>query len=249
MGVNERQNRTILFVHIPKTAGTTLRVLFTQQYAQQPWFVIHHDIPRDKAILAKTPVRERASYRMIFGHMCWGWHQYIPEGRAYAYTTMLRDPIERTLSLYSHCRVSQHYLGAALRGHDVEWFLTSGVTGRADNAMVRQLCGRDEFSKQEAWNDTLVPFGQVTRADLEAAKENLRRCALVGVSEHFDDYLDRGRTEFGWRFGGYQRANVTRWERLRQQDLTPKQRRAIERANELDRELYDLAVELSRGQR
>lgn len=248
MGVNDRQNRTVLFVHIPKTAGTTLRVLFTQQYAQQPWFVIHHDIPAERALLEKTPASVRATYRMIFGHMAWGWHRYVPEGRAYAYTTMLREPVERVLSLFSHCRVSQHYLGAALQGHDIEWFLTSGVTGRADNAMVRQLCGRDWFTEQKPWSDTHIPLGHLTDVDLKAAKDNLRSCALVGVTERFDDYLDAGKTEFGWRFGGYQRVNVTRWERLRQQDLTPRQRQAIEQATWMDRELYELAAKLARGQ-
>ena len=194
------------------------------------------------------PAGVRDGYRMIFGHMNWGWHRFVPEGRGHAYTTMLREPVERVLSLYSHCRVSQHYLGAALHGHDIEWFLTSGVTGRADNAMVRQLCGRDVFTKQEAWADTKIPVGGITEADLQTAKDNLRACALVGITEEFDDYLDRGKTVFGWRFGGYRRVNVTKWERLRQRDLTAKQRKAVEKATEADRELYDLAVELSRGQ-
>jgi len=181
--------------------------------------------------------------------MCWGWHTLVPEGRNYAYTTMLREPHERTLSLFSHCRVNQHYLGAALRGHDIEYFLTSGVTGRADNAMVRQLCGRDEFREQGAWKDTHIPPGQITRQDLEAAKANLQRCALVGISEEFDAYLEAGKREFGWRFGGYRIENKTMWERLRWRDLTNRQRAAVEKANELDRELYQFAVELSRGQR
>ena len=248
MGMNDRQNRTILFVHIPKTAGTTLRVLFTRQYAQQPWFVIHHAIPEERDRLAKTPAAERASYRMIFGHMNWGWHQYIPAGRAHAYTTMLRDPVERVLSLYSHCRVKQHYLGAALQNRSFDWFLTSGVTGRADNGMVRQLCGRDWFVGQAPYKDTALPLGQITKDDLKRAIENLRRCALVGITEQFDEYVRAGQREFGWRLGACKPVNVTRWERLKQTDLAPKHWAALEKSIELDRELYEVAKEIVRGQ-
>lgn len=249
MGMNERQNRTVLFVHIPKTGGTTLRVLFQQQYPQQATYIIAHGIQNAKAILAKQPPGQRARYGLIFGHMCWGWHQFVPAGRAYAYTTMLREPIERTLSLFSHCRLKEHYLGAALKGKDIEYFLTSGVTMRADNAMVRQLCGRDAFIQQGPWKDMVIPLGGVTRDDLEAAKENLRKCALVGVMEEFDAYLEAGKREFGWRFGGYRKENQTRWARVRQENLSNRQRAAVEKSNELDRELYEFAVELSRGQR
>ena len=247
MGMNDRQNRTILFVHLPKTAGTTLRVLFTRQYTQQPWFVIHHAIPEERERLRKTPPAERASYRMVFGHMNWGWHQLLPPGRSYAYTTMLRDPVERVLSLHAHCRISQHYLGAALQGHDIEWFLTSGVTGRADNGMVRQLCGRDWFIGQEPYKDTALPVGSLTRADLDRAIANLRSCALVGVMERFDAYVKAGQRAFGWRLGSCKPVNVTRWERMKQRDLTRRQRAAVEKATELDQELYKVALEIGAG--
>lgn len=248
MGMNERQDRTILFVHIPKTAGTTLRILFTRQYAQQPWFVIYHAIAEERERLRKMPAEVRMSYRMVFGHMNWGWHQYLPPGRNYAYTTMLRDPVERVLSLYAHCRISQHYLGGALRGHDIAWFLESGVTGRADNGMVRQLCGRDWFTAQEPYKDTALPVGSITREDLKRAIENLKSCALVGVTERFDDYVQAGLREFGWRPGSHvRRENVTRWERMKQADLTQRQWQALEKAIELDRELYEVALKIGAG--
>lgn len=246
MGVNDRQNRTVLVVHIPKTAGTTLRVLLTQQYAQQPWFVIGHDIQQARRDLAAMPEHERAALRCIFGHMCWGWHEYVPPGRAYAYTTILREPVERVLSLYSHARLKEHYLGPSIGNRDIEWFVTSGVAAQAENGMVRQLSGHDRFL-QMPHDDMVIPFGGVTREHLDAAIANLERCALVGVSEDFAGYMARARYAFGWRVSTWRNVNVSKWPRVRLHDLTRRQRAAVEKAIELDIILYQHAKKLAGG--
>jgi hypothetical protein len=245
MNVNDRQDRCVLVVHVPKTAGTTLRVLLEQQHAQLPWFVVHHDIEADRRVLVETPAPERGALRCIFGHMWWGWHEYLPAGRAYAYTTMLRDPVERLLSLFSHARLPQHYLGPHIGQHDIEWFLTSGVSQTGDNGMVRQLCGADRFL-QVPFADMMIPLGGVTREHLDAAIAHLDECAVVGTSERFDEYLARCWTAFGWRFGSYRHENVTRWPRVRQYHLTRRQRLAVEQATRWDRLLYQHATR-SRG--
>ena len=183
----------------------------------------------------------------VFGHQCGGWHSLLAQGQPHAYITMLREPVERVLSLYSHCRLSEHYLGPALAGKDIAYFLTSGVSATGDNGMVRQLCGRDEFY-QKPGHEMKIPVGQVTRADLEAAKRNLRACAVVGVSEQFPAFMAAMRHRFGWRSTHWRNENVTRWPRLRRGDLDGRQRQAVEQATALDRELYEFAVELVRGQ-
>lgn len=246
MGINERQDRCILFVHIPKTAGTTLRVLLEAQYAQQAWLTVQHDIRAERGRLAKMPESKRASLRFVFGHMEWGWHELLPGGRDYAYTTILRDPVERVLSLYSHCKVKGHYLEPEVRGMDIVRFLASGVTMVCDNGMVRQLCGRDRFL-QKPWADMSVPLGGMTEDDLGAAIKHLNKCAVVGVQEKLDDYLERCRQEFAWRNVQAGRHNVSLWPRVKRGDLNKKELAAVEAATRLDRVLYEHAVEGGRG--
>lgn len=246
--INAEQNKTLLFAHVPKTAGTTLRCIVGREYLGQELFVIHHDIQRDKARLKHMGEREKRRLRAVFGHMCWGWHDLLSLRQPYAYITVLREPAERVLSLYAHCRLSEHYLGEALAGRDLVYFLQSGVSCTGDNGMVRQLCGRDTFY-QKPWREMKIPAGKVTRDDLEAAKANLRACAVVGVSEQFDTFIAAMRRRFGWRTQQWRNENITRWPRPRLQDLNHREREALEQATALDRELYELAVELVEGQK
>jgi len=240
---NEAQQRTVLFVHVPKTAGTTMRTIVEQQYRGQPLHIIHHDIQAERQRLALLPEAERRRLRAVFGHMEWGWHELLPDGQAYAYTTMLRDPLERVLSLYAHCILKEHYLGHASKGMDIVRFLTSDVTQTADNGMVRQLCGRDKFL-QEPYHDMMIPRGGLTADDLAAAKRNLEACAVVGVSEKFDDYLATCRGVLGWRVTAYRNENVTIWPRPNRYDLSKAQQAAIYAATEMDRELYEHALRI-----
>jgi len=240
---NKAQQRTVLFVHVPKTAGTTMRTIVERNYPGQPLYMIQHDIQDQRQRLAHLPEAERRGLRAVFGHMEWGWHVELAEGQPYAYTTMLREPMERVLSLYAHCLLPQHYLGAASKGMDIGRFLTSGISLTADNGMVRQLCGRDKFL-QEPYHDMMIPRGGLTIDDLAAAKRNLEACAVVGVSERFDDYLATCRTVLGWRVTAYRNENVTIWPRPNRYSLSKAQQAAIDAATEMDRELYEHALRI-----
>lgn len=247
MAVNAEQQKTLLFVHVPKTAGTTLRVVMEQQYIGQPIFLIQHDIQAERKRLAALGEQEKRHLRAVYGHQAWGWHEHLANDQPHAYITMLRDPVERVLSLWAHCQLKEHYLGPSVKGMDLVAFLTSGVTQTPDNGMVRQLCGRDEFL-QKPGRDMAIPHGGVTQADLESAKANLRSCAVVGIAEQFDAFLGIMRQRFGWRINGYQNVNVTLWPRLHVRDLDRRTLAAMEQSTALDWELYRLAVELSGGQ-
>jgi hypothetical protein len=243
--VNQRE--TLLFVHVPKTAGTTLRVLMLRQYLGQEVFVIGHSIQAGRRQLRAMDEQGKWRLRVVYGHMCWGWHQDLAPGQPHAYITMLRDPVERVLSLWAHVQVPSHYLQPAVKKMDLVGFLRSGVSCTADNGMVRQLCGRDEF-RQEPWQDMAIPHGGVTRADLEQAKANLAACAVVGVAERFAEFVATMNQRYAWRAHSWQNENITRWPRLKQADLSTTMRAAVEEATALDRELYEVALERVKGQ-
>src|SRR5690349_20650120 len=91
---------TLIFLHIPKTAGISLRQVLINN-TPGPAFRIIHPIS-DVERLAALPESERAALELVDGHLYYGIHSLLP--RPCRYMTMLRDPVEQVLSLYSFIR-------------------------------------------------------------------------------------------------------------------------------------------------
>src|SRR6059058_5429994 len=91
--------KALIFLHIPKTAGTTLNRIIEWQYS--PFEIFTMDPYRIRATperLKRLPERRRRRLRMVRGHMLYGIHEFLPQGATYF--TMLRDPVARALSTY-----------------------------------------------------------------------------------------------------------------------------------------------------
>lgn len=239
------QKPTLMIMHIPKAAGTTLRWVMDRQYPQAEIFKVRGDIRGDQEKLARLPNAAKVRLRAVFGHYCWGLHRALAPSQPFVYVTMLRDPVARVVSLYSYTRTESpaHYLASSAREMDLHTFVTSGVTRHTENGMVRQLSGYDEFTMQDGrqvpYEDGKIPFRGVTRHHLEAAKTNLERFSVVGFVEQFEQFMALMRTLYAWRIPRYERRNVSRVPVV----PTPREVKAITELNALDYELYNWARE------
>lgn len=248
-------NHTIMYVHIPKAAGTTLRWVMDRNYPQDVIWKIKSDIVGDQEKLGKLEDEEKRKIRVVFGHYCYGLHKALAKGQKFKYVTILRDPVQRVISLYAYAKfgTKAHYLWEPAQKMGLGEFVESGVALVTDNAQVRQLCGVDHFTmtggkegerKQKPYDDMLIPFGKVTREHLEMAKANLAKFACVGVSEEFDKFLACMQQKFGWRVGYYENKNVTgRKPEVDHQTLDIVRRYCI-----LDYELYEFGRKIALGE-
>jgi len=88
--------RPIVFLHIPKTAGLSLRSVLERVYAGYPYEFIGNLGDEHKEFAAR-PLAERARFALISGHLPWGAQVLVPDSRA---ITFVRDPVERVISAY-----------------------------------------------------------------------------------------------------------------------------------------------------
>jgi hypothetical protein len=92
--------RGVDFLHIPKTAGTTLNRIIEWQY--NPVLIFTVDPHRIRATVARFKTfseQRRRRFRVVRGHLLYGIHEFLPQGATYI--TMLREPVSGLLSTYA----------------------------------------------------------------------------------------------------------------------------------------------------
>lgn len=234
----------LIHLHLPRNAGTTLgRMLRLRLGLWPPSSIIHHsatlgmyqvkDYRRRLEAINGLPQRLRSRVRLFEAHAGFGLHEHLPEPSTYV--TVLREPIDRALSVYYYQR--QHR--RIPEDMTLEDFVLRGDPQRVwwvDNAQVRYLAGN---------GGTIVDVerGRCTRAMLDIAIERLEQnFAFVGLLDRFEESVVLLRRVFGWRGCYYVHSNPTK-VRKHAIELAPSQRQLLSEHNELDAELYQFAAD------
>ncbi len=223
----------IAFVHIPKTAGSTLYRVLDRHYSRRHIYTIWRD--GTLADFKHLDDARRAEIRLLRGHFGCGLCGFLPDDTRYF--TLLREPLDRVLSYYYFVRRTPHHYShtqVLSEGMSPADFFRSGIDFMVDNGQTRLLA--DLETGQE------VGFGECTEEHLAAAKRNLRdRFAVVGLTEEFDRTLLLLKRAFGWRWLFYARQNVSTGRPRRPSPAALEAARAV---NRLDSELYRYASRL-----
>ena len=216
------ENVKDIFIHLPKTGGTTLRLIIGRNYHPRLTYTID-GAPGSVEAFINLPPERRREFVVLQGHIPFGLHEHL--GGEARYVTMLRHPVERVVSLYYYVRkIPAHPFHDAARRMTLAEFVEGG-TEQAVNHQTRLLAGRED---------------DFTDAALADAIENLSRFAAVGLVERFDESLVLFRKILGWRRIHYVKGNVTKGRPAREEIPTTTVR-IIEERNAFDMELYRFA--------
>ena len=217
----------ILFLHLPKTGGSTLRSIVRRQCRPEALYEVHlpHATPAELEAFGRTVSDDGA---IIQGHFRFGLHQFLPH--ECTYITLVRDPVDRLISNYYHAlrdpSLEPHHRAIRFEGVALREWASGRRFPWVTNLQTRRLSGPG-------------PSGDVcSEAMLEMAKRNLReRFAVVGTTERFDETMVLLKRTFGWRSVLYAPKNAGT-NRPSKGSIDSDTLRAIEDANHFDIELY-----------
>jgi len=230
MTQSDGASEAVIFLHLPKAAGSTLNRLIEWEY---PLFEMYSIDPvffkwswGHLQHLSKERLRRT---RMFKGHMLFGLHAILPQPATYI--TVLREPVDRVISAF--------YFMRTYKLHPLYWKLKS------ENWSLEDFVRRVPRDNVQCKIIARAEYGKPCTAEIcERAKENLvRYFSVVGLFEHFEESLALMKLRFGWKLQRYSSFNVTR-SRPRKADIPQWILDLIAGRNSLDISLYECASNL-----
>ncbi len=222
---------TLIFLHIPKAAGTTMHKIIERQYGETSIFTMDGSrVMESSDEIKNLPVEIKNKIKVLKGHMAFGLHSYMP--RPCRYFTLLREPVERLISHYYYViRTPKHYLYETVTSKKMtlEDYVRSDLSYELNNGQTRLLGSK---------NGCPIENDIITQYDLIEAKKNLDNSfELVGLTDQFDETLLLAKQAFGWKNISYSRSNVRKNFPVKQ-TITDKVITTILDNNKYDSELY-----------
>jgi hypothetical protein len=177
---NARTMPLFFYMHIPKTAGTSLRMALDGMperlravcvYPQDPFISTTRCFELGRAAFDETDV--------VVGHFPYGFHA-ISE-RPYRYISLVREPFAMVMSYYLYAKHVQNAPHLSRYSSIYE----AANSDEFDNILTRYFANRFDFEP-------------ITEADLLTAKRNIRSDFLyIGTVENIHSSIDRIKDIFG----------------------------------------------------
>ena len=233
---------TLVFIHMPKAAGSTLQRIIDCQYRGQKTFDIDGNgvtnVQASIDRLRSLSEAERAELRCVKGHIPFGVGQWLKS--PVQYISMLREPVARAISDYNFTvSTPEHSLYKEVneKGMSLLQYVELRAQLGLANLYTRLLSGCVHW-------ENLMLSDALSQNALEIAKENVRKCAAVGITERFDESILLFKKKLGWSSCYYVRENVTPSIRVNRNQVSRDVEMAIREYYLLDIELYQYCLEI-----
>jgi hypothetical protein len=177
----------VVFNHIPKTAGTTLRFILTQNYSPDETLFVDNYWDQPAMRRAIEDNERRRQLKLVYGHHAYAFAQ-VYKGPVNL-ITFLREPFSRLVSHYHYAQRVEEDKNHKYSSLSLEDFARAT---QMDDYQARQLVF--PMSKD------LIPKTLEMRGTLfKIAMDHLReRVSFSGIVEHFDESVVMLRDHLKW---------------------------------------------------
>jgi hypothetical protein len=220
-----------LFVHIPKTAGTSFALILTRQFG---WFKkLSFYSPEARKRYPLLTADKKNKYDLSYGHIPFMADQGLERG--IEYYTFLRAPRERLLSGYRHVKGDgNHVIKKVINVADysIKDFLKQGLIKNMDNLMTRFLANK--MDKE---------YLKINDDDLRLAIKNLdEHFSIFGLTEYFDESLVLLSDHMNWPPLYYVKENKSSYK-IDPKELDKETEELMHACNKYDEVLYQHALD------
>ena len=206
----------IIFLHIPKTGGSTLRDILHRQYGG----------PHILRYSPNTPAQalHKPGIQCVYGHCRYGVH--VHTRKKTTYIAFLRDPLDRILSMYYFIRSRpQNNMYPKVIKMSLKEFVTCPeprIQLPLHNHQTRMISGKKH-------------------PELKMAIDNIKKdFAVVGITEMYPESIFMMKKALGWGDVSYRKENVNH-RRREKTNIPDRIKQIIRENNQLDYELYAYA--------
>jgi hypothetical protein len=177
--------------------------------------------------LQQLPAERVERIQAYTGHFPFTATQMLPG--PFVTLSVLRDPVQRTVSYLKHCRTYQpQHEGMTLEAiYEDPWFFPTMM----DNHQTKVFAFTPDDHPEQV-GDVL----EIDDQRLACAKENLASVDLIGLHERYDDFVAEATARFGW--AGRTRA---RWHVSEDAAVPAALRRRIAEDMAFDIDFYEFA--------
>jgi len=260
----------IIFSHIPKTAGLTVRKIIESNFDKNARFAFRKSdsfsanikdwIANFNSVKRNESSEELKSRRIIEGHIGFGIHKHLVL-ESCTYMTVMRHPVDRLNSHFyyltrpgSDCKNIKQFNSLndfiyCYRQEKESKEVSPIPLGMSqmmiiDNLQTRFLSGlgwESEIINQQLYG-CRARYTKCTKEMLDLAKHNLDKYIIYGVLDRFKESLELFENAFEWRNINFEnKVNVNK-SKPSNKEIDPDLLEFVLQENKFDMELYNYAL-------